>query len=244
MGFGRAGRRADFLQAVFIQRAGAAPFHLFEIVAAFDIAHKQQAFERAHVGAGGDHVDGNGNARVVAVAEVGQHGFRLFALFDDFAVFVHNIVFGFIGDFFAEFVALSEFFAHHFDDVVGVAVVFGKNQGFGHFLAVGEDDGQMVAESADNGADLAEVDNVPIQLFGGVGFVGVLLLPAFATGGALAVLHQFFGFEFAALLADFGVDQIHFVAHIHAVGHGLFVAVFAHYVLVEKAEGSVIGGGG
>ena len=60
------------------------------------------------------------------------------AFFDNFAVFVQNIVFGFIGDFFAKFVTLPKFFTHHFDDVVSMAVVFGKNQGFRHFLAVGE----------------------------------------------------------------------------------------------------------
>ena len=126
------------MQAFFIKRACAASFHLFEIVAAFDVAHKQQAFKRAHVCSRGNHIDGNGDARVVAVAEIRQDGFGFFALFDDFAVFTHNIVFGFICDLFAEFVALPELFPHHFDDVVGVAVVFGKNQGFGYFLTIWE----------------------------------------------------------------------------------------------------------
>ena len=124
------------MQAFLIKRACAAPFHLLEIVAAFDIAHKQQAFERADIGSRGNHIDGNGDARVVAVAEIRQDGFWFFALLNDFAVFTHNIVFGFVSNFFAKFVALPELFPHRFDDVVGVAVVFGKNQGFGHFLTI------------------------------------------------------------------------------------------------------------
>ena len=143
------------MQAFFIKRACAAPFHLLEIIAAFDITHKQQAFKRADIGSRGNHIDGNGDARVVIVAEIRQDGFGFFALSDDFAVFTHNIVFGFVSDFFAKFVALPELFTHHFDDVVGVAVVFGKNQGFGYFFTIWKYCRQLVAECPDNGADLA-----------------------------------------------------------------------------------------
>ena len=53
-----------------VQRAGAAAFHLLEVVAAFHVAHEEQAFQRLDVGAGGDHVHGDGDARVVVVAEL------------------------------------------------------------------------------------------------------------------------------------------------------------------------------
>ena len=187
------------MQAFFIKRACAAPFHLLEIVAAFDIAHKQQAFERADVRSCGNHIDGNGDARVVIVTEIRQDGFGFFALFDDFAVLSHNIVFGFVRNLFAEFVALPELFAHHFDDVVGVAVVFGKNQGFWHFLTIRENYRQVVTECPDNGADLAWIDNIPVELFGSIVFIAILLLPAFAACGAFAVFDQLLGFEFAAI---------------------------------------------
>ena len=228
------------MQAFFIKRACAAPFHLLEIVAAFDIAHKQQAFEWADIRSCGNHIDGNGDARVVAVAEIRQDGFRFFALLNDFTVFTHNIVFGFVSDFFAKFVALPELFPHHFDDVVGVAVVFGKNQGFGYFLTIWEHYGQMVAERTDNGADLAWIDNISIKLFGSIVFIAILLLPAFTACGAFAVFDQLFSFEFAAIKADFGIDQIDFIAYVYAIGNGLLVAVFANHVLIEKTESAVV----
>ena len=232
------------MQALFIKRACAAPFHLLKIVAAFDIAHKQQAFERADIGSRSNHIDGNGNARVVAIAEIRQDGFGFFALFDDFAVFTHNIVFGFVSDFFAKFVALPELFPHHFDDVVGVAVVFGKNQGFGHFLTIWEHYGQMVAEGTDNSTDLAWIDNISVELLGGIVFIAILLLPAFAACGAFAVFDQLLGFEFAAIKADFGINQIDFIAYVYAIGNGLLVAVFADDVLIEKAKSAVVRCGG
>ena len=217
---------------------------MLEIVAAFDIAHKQQAFERADVRSCGNHIDGNGNARVVIVAEIRQDGFGLFALFDDFTVFTHNIVFGFVRNLFAKFVALPELFTHHFDDVVGVAVVFGKNQGFWHFLTIRENYRQVVTECPDNGADLAWIDNIPVELFGGIVFIAILLLPAFAACGAFAVFDQLFCFEFAAIQADFGIDQIDFVAYVYAIGNGLLMAVFADDVLIEKAKSAVVRCGG
>ena len=161
-------------------------------------------------------------------------------MFDDFAVFTHNIVFGFVSDFFAKFVALPELFPHHFDDVVGVAVVFGKNQGFGHFLTIWEYHRQLVAERPNNGADLAWIDNIPVELLGGIGLIAILLLPAFTACGAFAVFDQLFGFEFAAIQADFGIDQIDFIAYVYAIGNGLLVAVFADDILIEKTKSAVV----
>jgi len=78
----------------------------------------------------------------------------------------------------------------------------------------------MVAESTDNGADLAWIDNIPVELFGGIVFIAILLLPAFATCGAFAVFDQLLGFEFAAIKADFGINQIDFIAYVYAIGNG------------------------
>ena len=138
MGFGRWSRWADFLQTFFIQRACATSFHLFKIVTAFNISHKQQTFQRTNICSCGNHIHRYGNAWVVTVAKICQYSFGFFAFFDNFAVFVQSVIFGFIGNFFAKFVALPKFFAHHFDDVVSMAVIFGKNQGFWHFFAVRE----------------------------------------------------------------------------------------------------------
>src|SRR5690606_37184059 len=134
----------------------------------------EEAFERLHIGAGGDHIDGDGDAGVVFVAELLEDGFGVF--------------FVLVGDFFAESVPLAELVADDLDDVVGVGVGLGEDEGFGDLVgavgvgAVGEDFGELVAEGFDDGADLGGVDDVAVEFFGGVGFVLVLLLPAFGAG--------------------------------------------------------------
>jgi hypothetical protein len=45
------------------------PFICSNSSAALHVAHEEQALQRLDVGAGGDHVHGDGDARVVAVAE-------------------------------------------------------------------------------------------------------------------------------------------------------------------------------
>ena len=45
--------------------ADAAAFHLLEEAAGFHRAHEHHDLERFDVGAGGDHVDGDGDARVM-----------------------------------------------------------------------------------------------------------------------------------------------------------------------------------
>ena len=102
----------------------------------------------------------------------------------------------------------------------------------------------MVAECPDNGADLAWIDNIPVELLGGIVFIAILLLPAFAACGAFAVFDQLLGFEFAAIQADFGINQIDFIAYVYAIGNGLLVAVFADDVLIEKAKSAVVRCGG
>ena len=157
-----------FLQVVGVERARAAPLHLLEVVAALHVAHEEQAFERLHVGAGGDHVHGHGDARIVVVAELREDGFRVFGRL--------------VGDLLAEVVALAELLADDLDDVVGVAVGLGEDQGLRHLLAAGEDLRQLVAEGADDGADLVGVDDVAVELRGGVVLVLVLALPPLARG--------------------------------------------------------------
>ena len=106
-----------------VECAGATAFHLFEIVAAPHVAHEEQAFERLDVGARGDHIYGHSDARVVVVSELGEDRFRIF--------------FDLVGDLLAELVAFSKFLAYGLDDVVGVAVGFGKNKRLWDFAAAG-----------------------------------------------------------------------------------------------------------
>ena len=75
-----------------------------------------------------------------------------------------------------------ELLADGLDDVIGMAVGLGEDEGLGHFGAAREDLGQVVAEGADDGADLVGVDDEAVQLGVGVDFVLVLLLPSVSCG--------------------------------------------------------------
>ncbi len=201
------------------------------IALATHVAHEEQHFQRFDVGAGGDHVHGHSDARVVVVAKAGQ---------DAVGVFL-----GAVGHLFAEGVALAIDLAHDVDDVVGVAVGLGKDEGLGGFLARREDlrfHGGF--HGLDDLADLARVDHRFVQLFARVGAVFFSFGPALFARGAVAVVHPFFGFQLGALLGDFGDDLKHVVADVHAIGHGVLVAVLRHDVLVEEAEGALVGRGG
>ena len=56
-------------KSVGVDHADAPALHLLEEVPALDRPHEHHDFERLDVGAGGDHVHGDDDARVVAVAE-------------------------------------------------------------------------------------------------------------------------------------------------------------------------------
>ena len=58
----------DALQHIGIDHAAAATFHLLEVAERADVAHEDQAFERLHIGARGDHVHRDRDARVVGRA--------------------------------------------------------------------------------------------------------------------------------------------------------------------------------
>ena len=100
--------------------AGSAPFHLLEIVDAAHIAHEEQHFERLHVGSGGDHIDRDGDARIVGITKTTQNGLGIFL--------------GFIGHLFTKLVPFIKLLANDFDDVVGMAIGFGKHECFRHFI--------------------------------------------------------------------------------------------------------------
>src|SRR5690554_1116838 len=230
VGLGALGRGGHLLQAVLVQGAGAAAFHLLEVVAAFHVAHEQQAFQRFDVGAGGDHVHGNGDARVVVVAELRQHGFGIFS----------NPV----GNLLAELVAFAKLLAHGVDDVVGVAVGLGEDQGFGYFLPARKDSRQAVAEGADDRTDLIRVDDIPVELFAGIGLILILGFPALLARLPLAPLYLLLGGDHAALFSFFGFNHKNFIADVDAVGHGFFVVILADHVFAKEAVGTVVRGGG
>ncbi|OPX96949.1 MAG: hypothetical protein A4E58_01576 [Syntrophorhabdus sp. PtaB.Bin006] len=111
MVFGVFGRRRHLFQVVEGDGPRTPPLHLFEVVAAFDVPHKEEAFEGLYVRTGGDHVNGNGDARVVIVPEPGKRAFGIVAA---------------IGDLLTEAVFFTELFPDDLDDIVSVAVGLGE----------------------------------------------------------------------------------------------------------------------
>ena len=220
------------LQVGGVAHAHAPAFHLLKEVAAFHGAHEHHNFHRFDVGAGGDHVHGDGNARKVAVAKGAD---QVLGLGTGAAV----------GDFLGKVVALAKLFAQDFDNFFGVVVVFGKHQGFGHLGAAGEDLArQPVAKGADDGANLVGGLHGTVQRVGVVGQVFVQRLPAGAAGEAVAVAYRVAGLNLAAGLGHLGADAVHVVIDVDAVSHSLRVAVFHDQVLVEEAKGLLGRGGG
>ena len=156
----------DRLEVGGVDDAHATALHLLEEVAALDRAHEHDDFQRLDVGAGGDHVDGDDDARVVGVAELLQQILGLLAG-------------GAVGHLPAEVVPLAELLPHDLHDVVGVVVVLGEDQRLRHLGAAGEDLGEeLLLEGADDGADLVGRDHVAVERAGVVGQVVVELLPA------------------------------------------------------------------
>ncbi len=105
---------SDLPKVVIIQSTCPTPLHLLEVIAAFDIAHEEQALQRLYIRSCCYHVYGHGNARVIVIAKTGQYLFR--------------IILGLIGHLFAELIAFAEFFTHDLDNVIRMAIGFRKNQ--------------------------------------------------------------------------------------------------------------------
>jgi hypothetical protein len=80
VGFGGGFGAAHGLQVGGGEDAGAAAaFHLLEIDAAAHVAEEEEAFEGLDVGAGGDHVHGDGDAELRRGAGLLDEGFAFFA---------------------------------------------------------------------------------------------------------------------------------------------------------------------
>ena len=117
--------------------------------------------------------------------------------------------------------------------VLGVSLRAGKICGFHRRL-----------HGLDHLADLAGVDHRAVQFLAGVGGVFLGFGPALLAGLAVAVVHPFLGLELGALAGDLGFDLVDVVADVDAIGHRLLVAVLGDDVLVEEAEGALVGRGG
>ncbi len=111
--------RGDGLEVVGVDDAHATALHLLEERAAFHRTHKHHDLHGLDVGAGGDHVNGDGDARHGAVAELLDQLLGICAR-------------GPVSDLLAEVVSFVELLAHDMHDVLGVGVVLGEDEGFRH----------------------------------------------------------------------------------------------------------------
>ena len=185
MSFGGSRGRRNFLQTVSVQSTRATALHLLEIIAAFDISHKQKAFEGLHVRACRDHVHGDSNSRIIAIAKLSKDGLWVFGRL--------------ICDLLAEVIALCEFFPDDLNNVVGVTVGLGKNECLRCFRTSGEDVGEFIPEGSHDRAYLIGIDDASVELRGRVLLFFVLTFPPPLTSSAFALFDLLIYFDLAAL---------------------------------------------
>jgi hypothetical protein len=95
--FLRVGRHLPQRRGIY--RTRATSLHLLEVELRLHVAQKDQGFQRLHVGAGCDHVDGDDDARIVIIAELAE---------ELLGVGIVDLV----GDLLGEIIPFAEHFAH------------------------------------------------------------------------------------------------------------------------------------
>jgi len=116
--------------------------HLLVQHPAFHRAHEHDYLDGLHISPSGQSCPSDCYARIVAGAELLDEVMWVFAR-------------GLVGNLGAEIIPLSEFFPHHFDDVLSMGIIFGEDEGLGHMGAAREDFcEQPFFESADNKTNL------------------------------------------------------------------------------------------
>ena len=145
---------------------------------------------------------------------------------------------GAVGDLLTEVVAESEFFANVFDDVIGMGIVFGKDDRLGNVFAARKDLGeQLFFERLDDGSDLIGGDIVFVEFVAAVLDVLIEQGLTFATGLAAPFANVVTGINVGTLFGDASSDFVDVVRHVDAVGDGFFVRVFHHHVVVKERDG-------
>src|SRR5207245_6161354 len=165
------------------------------------------------IGASRDHVNSDCNTRIEAVAEVLDQVFGIAPG-------------GQVSNLLTEVVTLPELLAENADDVFGMAIVFGKDQGLRDFAAARENlNEEAFLESASDQANLILRHNRPVEFLGAVFKILVGLLPSHFAGSALALAHKNFrsGLDFRALFCDLGADPINIDRHVHLLSNSFFV---------------------
>ena len=194
----------------------AATLHLLEVRPGLHSTHEEDALQRLHVGAGRDHVHGDSDAGIVGVAELGKE-------------ILWSLAGRAVGDLRGEVVALAELLPNDVDDVLGVRVVLGENQGLRDLGPAGENLGEEpILEGPDHRSDLVGGNDGAIKLTASVLKLLIVHLPAAFPRCAFAVPNVDPSFEFAARLRHLCLDAVYVEAHVDMVGYRLFVGVLHH----------------
>ena len=139
---------------------------------------------------------------------------------------------------------LPELLPDDLHNVVRVAVRLGKDQCFGNFPSAGEQFGkQVLPEGANHRADLAGVDNIPVQLGGAVIYVLVHLLPTLLPGEAVSVLNHLLH-DVGAALGHLRLNEEDILPYVDAVDNGLLPGVLTDHIFVEEGKGALVRRGG
>ena len=118
--------------------------------------------------------------------------------------------------------------------------VLAKTSVFGTSARPGNISGQLVAEGADDGANLVRVDDGTVKFLAGIDDGLVLNFPALAARQTLPPLDLLVFPELTAALRPQRVDGVDFVPDVDTVGNGLLMAVFADDVRFEEPIGAVV----
>ncbi len=212
------------LEVGVVHHPDAASDHLLEVGPALDRAHEQQTLQRLHIGPGGDHVDRDNDPRVERVAEQLQQILGL-------------AVAAAIGDLGGEIVALTEDFADHLHDVVGMGVVLGEDQCLGYRRTPREQlREELLLECRENSADLVRRHHCAVELPARVLDRFIHRLPSELARHAVAIAGELTRLDLRSALGDRGLDDVDREVHVHAVRDRQLVAVLHHEVLAEKAK--------
>ena len=185
---------------------------------------KEQTLERFHVRAGRDHVHSDRDARVVGVAEAAQQVLRLRA--------------GRLGcDLLAEVVALAELLLDDLDNVVGVAVLLGKDERLRNLGSTREDLAEEpVPEGVHNEPDLVRRHHVAVELIRRIREVVFHLGQGHFARAAVAPGDVAPGLYGTSLFGDLRLDPVDLVTDVDPVRDRLGVRVVLDDVVVEEAD--------
>ena len=126
------------------------------------------------------------------------------------------------------------------DDVVRMAVGLGKNQRFGDFASVGEQDGvQAFLKCANNRPYLAGIYNIPVKSGRKIADIFIHLFPALFTGQAIAVFDLLL-YDISAALSHLRLDKKNILSDIYAVDDGLLPGILTDHIFVKKSKGTLV----